>query len=87
MVDATGAYNGYYVCEQAYGGHSVMRNLSPAMESFWETLAESDGLVGAGATDSSGWWELGMVYNRDRGKNANPTYPVHPAHATCDAVR
>ena len=84
MVDATGAYNGYFVCEGAYGGNSVMRLLSPAMESFWQSVAADDGLVSAASSNTSGWWELGMVYNKDRGANANPTFDVNPAHFVCD---
>ena len=85
MVDATGAYNGYFVCEGAYGGNSVMRILSPAMESFWQTLAASDGLVEPVRTGTSGWWELSMVFNSDRGQNANPVFEMHPAHFVCDS--
>lgn len=84
MVDATGVYNGYFVCEGAYGGNSIMRLLSPSMESFWQAVAADDGLVSAGTSKTSGWWELGMVYNQDRGQNANPTYPITPAHFVCD---
>ncbi len=84
MVDATGVYNGYFVCEGAYGGNSIMRLLSPSMESFWQSVAADDGLVSAGSSNTSGWWELGMVYNKDRGQNANPTYPITPAHFVCD---
>ena len=59
MVDGTGAYNGYFVCEGAYGGNSVMRLLSPAMETLLAAgrgrrraglghHVEDVGLVGAG---------------------------------------
>ncbi|QIK65874.1 calcium-binding protein [Nocardioides sp. HDW12B] len=85
MVDGTGAYNGYFVCEGAYGGNSVMRLLSPAMESFWQQVAADDGLVSAASSKTSGWWELGMVYNADRGSNANPVYSLNPANFVCDS--
>lgn len=85
MVDATGVYNGYFVCEGAYGGNSIMRLLSPSMETFWQKVAADDGLVSAGSSNTSGWWELGMVYNQDRGSNANPTYEITPAHFVCDS--
>ena len=45
MVDSTGAYNGYFVCEGAYGGNSVMRQLSPDMETFWQKVSTDDGLA------------------------------------------
>ncbi len=84
MVDATGAYNGYFVCEGAYGGNSVMRLLSPSMQSFWQGLAAEDGLVSPTSSKTSGWWELSMVFNSDRGSNANPTYSINPANFVCD---
>ena len=86
MVDATGGYNGYFVCEAAYGGHSVMRQLSPSMQELWQTMASSDGANDVETPSSSGWWELGMVFNSDRGENSHPTYTIHPAHFTCDSA-
>ncbi len=86
MVDGTGSYNGYFVCEGAYGGNSVMRLLSPAMQKFWQRLAAGDGALGAATTGSSGWWELSMVFNGDRSANANPVYDLNPAHFVCDST-
>ena len=47
-------------------------------------MAADDGLTGVTTANSSGWWELGMVYNQDRASNANPTYDISPAHFVCD---
>jgi hypothetical protein len=85
MVDSTGAYNGYFVCEGAYGGNSVMRQLSPDMEAFWQKVSADDGLATVTTTNSSNWWELAMVFNPDRGKNSNPVYDLNPAHFVCDS--
>jgi hypothetical protein len=85
MVDATGTYNGYFVCEGAYGGNSIMRLLSPSMQAFWQQVAADDGLTTVTTTNSSNWWELSMVFNGDRSKNANPVYDINPAHFVCDS--
>ena len=47
-------------------------------------LAAEDGLVDVTKSSSSGWWELSMVFNSDRGSNANPTYDINPANFVCD---
>ncbi|MDQ1688555.1 MAG: hypothetical protein QOK42_1530, partial [Frankiaceae bacterium] len=83
MIDSTGVYNIYYVCEGAYGGNSVVRSPSPSMVSAMQNLAIADGAVGAATASTSGYDELSTVFTNDFGKNSNPAYTDGLGHFTC----
>ena len=82
LVDWVGAHNVYYVCGGAYGQGRVVRTSSPAMEKLLLDLARAMGSEEVSTSESGGWYDVGMVYNKDNSKNTQK-HPDHPGHFTC----
>jgi hypothetical protein len=72
LIDTAGAYNGFFVCENAYGGNSILRLISPSMQIALQLMATGDGAVAAGAPNTSGARELSMIFSADVKNNTNP---------------
>ena len=85
MFDSVGAYNLYYICPPHYGSYTAVRTLAPGLTEFFNNLAAGDGLLSPAAPGSSGFLELGFVYNSDAGTNSNPAHPETPGHYYCGA--
>jgi Ca2+-binding RTX toxin-like protein len=85
MFDSVGAYNLYYICPPHYGSYTAVRALSPGLPEFFSNLAAGDGLLDPATPGSSGFSELGFVYNSDANANANPPHPETPGHFYCGA--
>ena len=83
LLDASGAYNAYFVCEGAYGGHSIVRKLSPDAEIYLQELSLADGAVDVRRSGSSGFRELSMIFKGDYNSNSSPKHPDHPGNFTC----
>jgi Ca2+-binding RTX toxin-like protein len=83
LIDSTGVYNIYYVCEGAYGGASVVRSPSPSMQSTLQSLATADGAFSVPTKGSSGFDELSMVFTNEFSQNSNPAFLDSPGHFTC----
>ena len=84
LIDAAGVYNAYYICESAYGGNSVMRQVSPGMIAFLQDLAQADGALTPKTKNSSGYLELSIVFSNEVSKNSNPA--ISPVTGRCDAA-
>ena len=79
-----GAHNVYYVCAGAYGQGKVIRESSPAMEELLLDLAQCGRRPRRRATSGSGgWYDVGMVYNKDNNAEHCERSPEHPGHFTC----
>ncbi len=83
MIDWNGTFNLWSHCNAAYGGFNDVRQHSPAMQDFLQTLAFG---MGAGQQQaqsaqggSSAFRELALVYPGDKG-NAGKPYPSSPGH-------
>lgn len=83
LIDATGAYNAYFVCEGAYGGNSVVRVLSPTMVTFLERTAGAAGGFDVTNEASSGYRDLANIYKPDIKHNQAPVHPETPGNFTC----
>ena len=83
LIDSTGSYNIYYVCEGAYGGASVVRTPSPSMQSTLQALATADGATAVTTKGSSGFDELSMVFTNEFSQNSSPTFLDSPGNFTC----
>jgi len=83
LIDSTGVYNIYYVCEGAYGGHSVVRSPSPSMQSTLQTLATADGALSVATRGSSGFNEVSMVFTNEFSQNSSPAFLDSPGHFIC----
>ena len=83
LIDSTGVYNVYYVCEGAYGGNSVVRSPSPSLISTVQSLALADGASLVTTTTSSGFNELSMVFTNQFSQNSSPAFADSPGHFTC----
>lgn len=83
LIDSTGVYNIYYVCEGAYGGASVVRSPSPSLQSTLQSLAAADGATAVTTKNSSGFNELSMVFTNEFSKNSSPAFLDSPGHFTC----
>ena len=85
LIDWNGAYNLYTHCNAAYGGFNDVRQHSPAMQQFLNSLAWGTG-AGRSATDvttagTSAYRELAFAYNPDYNTHAvGPAYPTTPGH-------
>jgi Ca2+-binding RTX toxin-like protein len=82
LIDWKGAYNLYTRCNASYGDDGDIRQQSPAMFSFLETLAYGSG-AGSSLADvrtpgTSGYRELGLAYHG--GNNNGSAYPGTPGH-------
>ncbi|HYH34661.1 MAG TPA: calcium-binding protein [Nocardioides sp.] len=82
LVDWVGAHNVYYVCEGAYGAGRIIRESSPAMMDLLVGLAEAAGAREVEEQSSGGWYDLGLVGNRDKSSNTRRS-PEHPGNFTC----
>ena len=83
LIDSTGVYNIYYVCEGAYGGASVVRSPSPSMQSTLQALATADGALSVATRGSSGFNEVSMVFTNEFSQNSSPAFLDSPGHFTC----
>jgi Ca2+-binding RTX toxin-like protein len=83
LIDSTGVYNIYYVCEGAYGGNSVVRSPSPSMQSTLQSLAAADGATTVATAGSSGFDELSMVFTNEFSQNSSPAFVDSPGSFTC----
>lgn len=81
LIDAQGAFNDYQVCENAYGGNSVIRAVDPGMITFLQAMATDDGAMSAGTKGSSGYRELSIVFSNEVKFNSSPA--IQPTNATC----
>ncbi|WP_232828722.1 hypothetical protein [Kribbella monticola] len=84
LLDWNGAYNLYTHCNPAYGGFNDVRQHSPAMQNFLQSLAWGTG-AGRAATDvttsgTSAYRELALTYNTDHGHGTGSAYPGTPGH-------
>ena len=79
LVDWVGGHNVYYVCGGAYGQGRVVRTSSPAMEKLLLDLARAVGSEEGATSGSGGWYDVGMVYNKDNSQNT-VKQPDHPGH-------
>lgn len=82
LVDWVGVHNIYYVCGGAYGAGRIVRESSPTMMSVLEGLTRAAGGLDVETADSGGWWDLGLVENRDRSSNTRK-HPGAPGNFTC----
>jgi Ca2+-binding RTX toxin-like protein len=83
LIDSTGVYNVYYVCEGAYGGASVVRSPSPSMQSTLQALALADGAVAVATRGTSGFNEVSLVFTSEFDQNSSPAFLDSPGHFTC----
>ncbi|HEX8004583.1 MAG TPA: hypothetical protein VF519_18000 [Mycobacteriales bacterium] len=83
LIDATGVYNIYYVCEGAYGGNSVVRTPSPSLISTLQSLATADGATAVTTKNSSGFDEASIVFTNEFSKNSSPAFADSPGNFTC----
>ena len=83
LIDATGVYNIYYVCEGAYGGNSVVRSPSPSMLTTLQSLAAADGATAVTTKNSSGFNETSIVFTNEFSKNSSPAFLDSPGNFTC----
>ncbi|MDX6279672.1 MAG: hypothetical protein QOH03_743, partial [Kribbellaceae bacterium] len=84
LIDWNGAYNLFSHCNAAYGGFNDVRQHSPAMQNFLQSLAWGSG-AGRSATDvttsgTSAYRELALTYNQDHGHGTGSAYPGTPGH-------
>lgn len=85
LFDWNGAYNLYTHCNAAYGGFNDVRQHSPAMQDFLQSLAWADG-AGQSASDvttsgTSAFRELAMVFpGADNAHGSGSAYPGTPGH-------
>jgi len=85
LLDWVGAYNLYTHCNSAYGGFNDVRQHSPAMQTFLQSLAWGSS-AGQTATDSatpgtSAFRELAMVFPSDNNAHGSGSaYPTTPGH-------
>ncbi|CAA9342204.1 MAG: Alkaline phosphatase, partial [uncultured Chloroflexia bacterium] len=84
LMDWVGAYNVYYICSAAYGEYTITRSLAPGLAAFLQQMAGGDGATNTATATSSGFREVGLVFNNEAGKNSNPIHPDNPGHFTCD---
>jgi hypothetical protein len=56
------------------------------MIKFLQELAEGDGALNPGDKDSSGFFEVAIVFPKEGGKNAHPPHPDNVGHFTCDGT-
>jgi Ca2+-binding RTX toxin-like protein len=82
LIDWTGAYNVYYVCNGAYGAGRVVNAPSPDMKNVVRMLADGDGAVNVTSVTGSGFDELALV---DDSSNTNPKHPDWPGNFTCES--
>jgi hypothetical protein len=82
LIDWTGAYNLYYVCNGAYGAGRVQNAASPDMLSVVQRLAGGDGAVNVTTSGSSGFDELALAGTND---NTKPKHPLWPGNFTCES--
>ena len=85
LLDWVGTYNLYYTCPGAYGDGVITRFLPPDIQVYMIDQATGDGAVDVGVTNSSGFRELGFVYQQDAQQNAGSPYPGTPGHFVCSA--
>jgi Ca2+-binding RTX toxin-like protein len=83
LFDWVGAYNIYYLCPATYGAYVSIRDQSPAIISYFQQQAATDGAYQVTTKGSSGYDELAMVFKPDVKNNANPIYPGTPGHFFC----
>jgi Ca2+-binding RTX toxin-like protein len=83
LIDWVGAYNAYYLCPGLYGDYVATRALDPGMVEFLQALAEGDGALSPALNTSSGFQEVGMVFNNQAKSNSSPIHPDTPGHFTC----
>lgn len=83
LIDATGVYNIYYVCEGAYGGNSVVRSPSPSMLTTLQSLATASGAVGVTTPGTSGFDETSIVFTGEFSQNSSPAFLDSPGNFTC----
>ena len=83
MIDWSGSYNLFYVCNGAYGAGRVQREFSPAFSANLQTLATADGSTSVAAANSSSLDELGLVNNTYVKENTKPRHPLWPGNFTC----
>jgi len=83
LIDSTGVYNIYYVCEGAYGGNSVVRSPSPSLITTVQSLAGADGATTVTAKGSSGFDEASIVFTGEFSQNSSPAFLDSPGNFTC----
>jgi hypothetical protein len=83
MADWAGAYNVFYVCPAGYGDFTIVRIGSPSARAFLQDYAEASGAFDPATNGTSGFRDVGYVFNNERGQNSNPPHPDHPGHFTC----
>ncbi|HEV2890755.1 MAG TPA: calcium-binding protein [Frankiaceae bacterium] len=83
LIDGTGVYNIYYVCEGAYGGNSVVRSPSPSMLTTLQALSSADGASAVTTKGSSGYVETSIVFTNEFTKNSSPAFLDSPGNFTC----
>jgi hypothetical protein len=85
MMDWNGAYNFWSHCNAAYGGFNDVRQHSPAMRQFLQTLAYGSGAGRAPAdltnSATSAFREIAIAYSEDNKEHAaGPAFPGTPGH-------
>ena len=80
VMDWSGVFNLTLLCPATYGAYVTIRDQSPALITYWEESAETDGAHQVRTSTSSGYRELAMVYKPDVKANNNPPYPNTPGH-------
>ncbi len=84
QIDWDGAYNLYSTCNAAYGGYNDIRQHSPDMQNFLQTVSFADG-AGQTATDTatsgtSAYRELALVYPGEHDHGSGQAFPSTPGH-------
>ena len=85
LIDWTGAFNLFLICEPLYGEWMITRVVSPGTLQFLQDLAWGDGALDPAAPGTSGFRELGLVFpGADMKANAGKAHPGTPGHFVCD---
>jgi hypothetical protein len=83
LIDWTGSYNLYYVCNGAYGAGRVLDAFTPDMAKVVRSLAAGDGAVNVTQSGDSGFDELALV--TDRNANTKPKHALWPGNKVCES--